>query len=419
MRYFLPFCFVFAVFVSHAQTPHAQTLGFTFPEGRKRIDIPFQVHNNLIVVNVLINDALPLKFIVDTGVRTAILTQKIFTDILNLPYSRKFTIAGPGGNKILEAFVTNNVSINLYGINGAPAIMGRGHTMLVLENDPLQLRNYLGVDVHGILGYELFSRFVIRIDYKRKLMTLYAPDKFHPGKKYQEIPMAIEDTKPFIVTPVQVDVNNTLAAKLLIDTGASHGLLLDPGSDKRILVPSKHVSTELGRALGGIIMGKIGRIETLELGKASLHNVLVNFPDSNSYYDTLIHALTFRNGSLGGEVLSRFTAVFNFPQGKLYLKKNSDFKKAFYFNLSGLDLKAKGSRLNTYEVIRVGDQSPASEAGLQEGDVIISINGMLAEDLRLSQMNGLLNSVPGRKIVLEVNRNNIKQKIVFRLKSML
>lgn len=414
MRYFLPFCFVFAVFVSHAQT-----LGFTFPEGRKRVDVPIQVYNNLIVVNVMINETLPLKFIVDTGVRTAILTQKIFSDILDLPYSRKFTIAGPGGNKLLDAFVTNNVSINLYGINGAPAIIGRGHTLLVLEKDPLQLRNYLGVDVHGILGYELFSRFVIRIDYKKKIMTLYAPEKFHPGKKYEELPMVIEDTKPFIIAPVQTDSEHTLSAKLLVDTGASHGLLLDPGSDKRIIVPKNTVNTELGRALGGIIMGKIGRIETLELGKVTIHNLLVNFPDSNSYYDTLKHALAFRNGSLGGEILSRFTTVFNFPQGKLYFKKNADFKKEFYFNLSGLELKAKGSKLNVYEVVDVSDQSPASKVGVQVGDLLISVNGMLTKDLELSQVNGLLNSLPGKKIILEVNRNNIRQKFEFRLKSQL
>lgn len=412
MRYRLFFCLLFAVSVSHAQT-----LGFSFPEGKKRVDIPIQVHNNLIVVNVMLNETLPLKFIVDTGVRTAILTQKIFSDILDLKYTRKYTIAGPGGNKLLDAFITNNVSLSLYGLNGIPAISGKGHTLLVLETDPLQLRNYLGVDVHGILGYELFSRFIVRVDYKKKIMTLYASDKFHPGKKYQELPMVIEDTKPFIIAPVQVDAENTLAAKLLVDTGASHGLLLDPGSDKRIIVPKDRVSTELGRALGGIIMGKVGRIERIEFGKFALRNVVVNFPDTNSYFDTLKHSLTFRNGSVGGEILCRFTTVFNFPQGKLYIRKNSNFKKAFYYNLSGLEIKAIGSRLNTYQVIDVSDLSPAREAGIQEGDIIISINGIRTENLRLSDVNGLLNSVPGRKLILEVARDNIRQKFEFRLKS--
>ena len=129
--------------------------------------------------------------------------------------------------------------------------------------------------------------------------------------------MVIEDTKPFILTPISIDPNNILTAKLLVDTGASHSLLLEPTSDKRIVVPQSRVRTVLGRAIGGIITGKTGRIETLEFGKFSLHNVLTNFPDSNSYLDTLKHSITFRNGSVGGEILSRFTVVFNFPQGKM------------------------------------------------------------------------------------------------------
>lgn len=412
MRYLVSICLAFIVGVSQAQT-----LGFSFPEGRKRIDLPIQIHNNLVVVNVTLNETLPLRFIVDTGVRTAILTQKIFSDILDLQYTRKYTIAGPGGTKLLDAFVTNNVSINIPGINGMPGINGKGHTLLVLEKDPLELRNYLGVDVHGILGYELFSRFVVRIDYKKKMMTLFAPGKFKPGRKYEELPMVIEDTKPFILSPIRIDAENTLSAKLLVDTGAAHSLLLEPTSDKRIVIPKANVSTVLGRALGGIITGKTGRIESFELGKVAIHNVLVNFPDTNSYLDTLKHSLTFRNGSVGGEILCRFTTVFNFPQGKLYLKKNSDFKKAFYFNLSGLEMKAKGSRLDVYEVMDVRDLSPAREAGIREGDIIISVNGTQTKSMKLGQVNALLNSAPGKKITLEIQRDNTRKKLEFKLES--
>lgn len=406
---------VFLVF--SLATAQAQTLGFTFHEGRKRADIPIQIHNNLVVVSVIINGTLPLKFIVDTGVRTAILTQKMFSDILELKYTRKYTIAGPGGNKLVDAYITNNVSISMPGLNGMPGIEGRGHTLLVLDQDLLELRNYLGVDVHGILGYELFSRFVIRIDYKKKVMTLYTPEKFRPGRKYQELPMVIEDTKPFILTPLNIDPDNILTAKLLVDTGASHSLMLEPTSDKRIVVPQNRVSTVLGRAIGGVITGKTGRIESVEFGKFTLQKVITNFPDSNSYLDTLKHAITFRNGSVGGEILSRFTVVFNFPHGKLYLKKNADFKKSFFLNLSGLEMKAKGSRLDVYEVMDVRDLSPAMQAGILQGDLIISVNGLLTKDLKLHQLNALLNSSPGKKVRVEIERNKVRQRLEFRLES--
>lgn len=403
---------ILCLFLVHGNSV-AQTLGFTLADGRKKVEIPIQIQNNLIVVPVVLNDMLPLKFIIDTGVRTAILTQKTFSDILQLPYSRKYVIAGPGGNKLVDAYVTNNVSLTL------PGVSGKGHALLVLDEDLLELRNNLGVDVHGILGYELFSRFIIKIDYKRKIMTLYTPDKFKPGKKFQELPMAIEDTKPFILTPITIDSKNMLTAKLLVDTGASHGLMLEPTSDKRIVVPPNQVSTILGRGLGGIITGKIGRVETFELAKYKLNHALTNFPDTNSYLDTLKHALTFRNGSLGGEILGRFTVVFNYPQGKLYLKKNSDFKKPFYLNLSGIELKAKGSRLNVFEIVDVRTLSAAEKAGIKPGDIVVAINGYPTQDLLLNQINALLNSSPGKRVRLEVERKKVKQKVEFRLESQL
>lgn len=390
---------------------NSQTLGFTIADGRKRVDIPIQIQNNLVVVPVVLNDVLPLKFIVDTGVRTAILTQKAFSDILQLPYNRKYSISGPGGDKLIDAYVTNNVSIAL------PGVTGRGHALLVLEQDYLELRNFLGTDVHGILGYELFSRFIVKIDYNRKIMTLMVPEKFRPGRKFQEVPMLIEDTKPFILTSLNLSPSNAMTAKLLMDTGASHGLMLEPSSDERIAVPSNTVSTVIGRGLGGVITGKTGRVESLKLAQYTLNNVLANFPDPNSYMDTLKSTLTFRHGTIGGEILSRFTVIFNYPQGKLYLKKNREFKKEFYLNLSGIDLKAKGSKLNIFEVADVRKSSPADKAGVVVGDVIISVSGVSITELYLNQVNAILNSKPGKKITLVVERNKIRYSINLKLES--
>lgn len=401
-------CFSLFVLLKNS---NGQTLGFAIADEKKRVDIPIQIQNNLVVVPVVLNDVLPLKFIVDTGVRTAILTQKAFSDILQLPYSRKYSVSGPGGEKLIDAYVTNNVSIAL------PGVTGKGHALLVLEEDYLELRNYLGTDVHGILGYELFSRFIVKIDYGKKMMSLILPEKFHPRKKFQELPMLVEDTKPFILTSLNLTATNSMTAKLLMDTGASHGLMLEPGSDERIEVPFNTVSTVIGRGLGGIITGKTGRIESLKLGNYILDNVIANFPDPNSYMDTLKSSLTFRHGTIGGEILSRFTVIFNYPQGKVYLKKNAEFKKKFYINLSGVDLRAKGSGLDIFEVSEVRDLSPADKAGILQGDLVISVNGIQSKDLHLNEMNALLNGKPGKKISIVIERNLVRYQLQFRLES--
>lgn len=391
----------------------AQNLGFTLPAGKRKVQIPFEVHNNLIVVPVVLNNTLPLKFIIDTGVRTAILTQKTFTDILNLPYARKYTLAGPGGEKLIDAFVVNNVSLQL------PGIEGKGHALLVLEDDYLELRNYLGTDVHGILGYELFSRFTIEVDYEKRVLTIYRPNQFKKKRKFEKLPMKIEDTKPYIITPIVLEDGTVISAKLLVDSGASHGMMLDPGSDKRITIPEHIVSSIIGRGLGGEITGKVGRIRSFELGSYKLENAIVNFPDPNSYMDTLKNTTSFRNGTLGGEILSRFTVVFNFPKEEIYFKKNGSFKKSFYYNLSGLTIKAKGSQLNAFEVIEVRKKSPAETAGILKDDIIQSVNGISAPMLDFNTVHALLNSKPGKKVRVELLRNDVKIKVEFLLEDVL
>ena len=121
---------------------NTETLGFKISKvNQKRVDIPFELHNNLIVVTVILNDRLPLKFILDTGVRTAILTDKSISDFLNINYSRRRPIYGTGGEKIVDAYIATNVTIEL------PGVRGTGHALFVLDEDLLQLRNYLGVEV--------------------------------------------------------------------------------------------------------------------------------------------------------------------------------------------------------------------------------------------------------------------------------
>lgn len=403
-RYFLPFILIIPL-VGKAQ------LGLNMTEGRHRVKFPIEICNNLVVIPVVLNGQLPLKFILDTGVRTTILTEKTFSDILKLTYGRHYMVAGPGGEKVVEAYVTNNVTLDM------PGVHGEGHAMLVLEKDYLELRNYMGMDVQGVLGYEVFSRFIVEIDYQGKELTLTLPEFFQPKKKFQELTITIQDTKPYLQTNVEMNNGAVINAKLLVDSGASHGLVLDPASDSRITVPEKHVNSLIGRGLGGLITGEIARIKSLSLGKYRIEDIIVNFPDANSYIDTLKASDVFRNGAIGGEILSRFTTIYDFPRERIYIKKNSSFYNTFNFNMSGLTLKAKGSRLRKFEVADVRKGSPAEKADIQNGDELLFINGYPTFQLDLNSLNGYFNEKPGKKIKLDLLRNGVKLTRRFSLES--
>lgn len=395
--------------VGYCSSGFAQTLGFTIAEGRKRVQIPIEVFNNLVVVPVVLNGALPLKFVIDSGVRTSILTEKAFGDILKLHYSRKYVLSGPGTEQTVEAYVAPNVSIQL------PGVIGRGHALLVLENDYLELRNYLGTDVHGVLGYELFSRFVVDVNYQRKLLILTVPDHFHPKKRFQAIDMAVDDTKPYVMGQIIQRDHKPHQVKLLVDSGASHGMILLPNADSSIQIPDKTINSIIGRGLGGEITGKVGRISSFRLGSFKLQNLIVYYPDANNYFDSLRTVSTFRSGSIGGDLLSRFHVIFDYSHQKLYLHKAGSFKKGFYYNLSGITIKAIGARLAVFQIKDVRKGSAAETAGIKEGDELEAINGIGAGTLTLNEISGILDSHPHKKITMDLKRGNTHLKASFRL----
>ena len=67
-------------FAQNSVAPEARRLGFVLPDGYDKVTIPFEIYNNLIIIDVLFNRSLPLKFVLDTGVRTTVLTEKSLTE---------------------------------------------------------------------------------------------------------------------------------------------------------------------------------------------------------------------------------------------------------------------------------------------------------------------------------------------------
>lgn len=396
---------IFVAFYFICLPGYAQVFGFEFAENKKKVVIDVEIYNNLIVIPVMLNNKVPLKFILDTGIRTAILTDKIITDILQVSYDRKITIKGPGDGRVVEAYVANNVSLTL------PGVKGSGQAILVLQEDYLQLSSNLGTEVHGILGYELFSRFVVDINYKGRYITLHKKQFFNPKRNYTGIPISIEDTKPYINANVLFKNGYSINGKFLIDTGASHAMLLEKqDNSNRIPEPQVYVRANLGRGLGGVIRGQIARLYHIKLDDFKFEDVIASFPDTESYLDSL---MLDRDGTIGGELLKRFRFVIDYSSEMAYFKPNNLFKEDFEYNLSGMDVIAAEGDYHKFVVDAVLDNSPASRAGIHKGDIIEVINGHSAKNIKLNYVNVVLNSKAGKKVRLLIRRDNklIRKKI--------
>ena len=339
--------------------------GFIVPEGKKRIEVEFEQYNNLIIIPIVINKHITLKFILDTGVKTAILTNRIYADIIGLTYVREIRLQGPGVKDTIEAYVTNNVTLEIPG-----GVTGKNMTMLVLKEDFLELSKHMGDEIHGIIGFDVFDRFVVHINYDRNLLVLFDPNHFKPRKRATKLPLKIKHKKPFVNALVSDgDKKDTL--EFMIDTGASHAALLDFSQLDAISMPENKIFTQIGHGIAGVIPGFIIRLSSIEIAQYLFEKPLISAPLDDAYYKMIKRGA--RYGTIGGAILNRFNVTLDYHRNALYVTKSRKYRDKFEYNMSGMTLKAVGDELNILQVSIVEEDSPASSCELMEGDIILSI----------------------------------------------
>ncbi|MCX2741868.1 aspartyl protease family protein [Pontibacter anaerobius] len=368
-----------------------------FTSNRKKITMPFKLVHNLIVLPVKINNSQELNFILDTGVRNTLITQLYFSDSLELKDSNRIKIRGLGEGYTIEALHSTGNTMFM------PGIQGDNHTVYVLLEEVFDLSKRMGMPVHGIIGYDIFKNFIVKINYSSETITLYRPDqKIKKKRRAEEYPLYIEDAKPYLYATVRQHNGDSLNVKLIVDTGASHCLSLYLPTDDRLALPPKVMQAYLGRGLGGDINGKIGRLQGFKLGKYELENLTASYPDEEAV--KLALNIAGRNGNLGSAILKRFTVIFDYPHQRISLIPNRKFKEPFNYNMAGFEITTPLPGANFYVVSNVIDDSPAKMVGMQPGDQLLHINGRNTNDLKLQELLNMLDSKPGSKLRLRLKR---------------
>ena len=406
---------------------------FELPAGQKFQKVKFELVNNLIIIPIEVNGA-ELSFILDSGVNKPILFNISDKDSIQINNVSEIVIKGLGEGEPIDALSSDT---NIFKIGKA---FNKDQLLYVVMDKELNLSPRLGLPVHGIIGYDLFRDFVVEINYSSKYLKLYDPDLYISKKssKIRTIPLRIVQNKAYVKGHVFIEDKRGIPVELLIDSGSSDAVWLFEDREKGLGVPKKNYLDFLGQGLSGSIYGKRTKIDGINLGGFQLRDAKTAFPDLQ--YFNSITSFGNRNGSLGGEILKRFTLVFNYGNRTLSLRKNALFNRPFDFNLSGIDIQHNGMRYISESIadaggvvladsgksfgdvqilfenmtrlsmvpeiivsgIRTG--SPGHKAGLQEGDVILAVNGKKVHHYRLQQILHMLNEKDGKRVKVLVER---------------
>jgi len=431
------FIFLCAPFFCAAQT-------YGLPTGQKYEKLKFQLVNNLIIIPLEVNGT-ELSFILDSGVSKPILFNLTDQEAVPLNNVSEIAIRGLGGGEPIKALSSSGNSFKLKNIKNEDQLL-----YVVLDKD-LNFSPALGVTVHGIIGYDLFRAFIVDVNYASKTIKFHDPEtyKYKKNRKSETLPLSIIKRKAYVDGQLFLEEENEVPVKLLVDTGSSDAMWLF--KDEAIDIPDKNYADFLGEGLNGSIFGKRTKVKSINLGPFELKDAKAAFPDMASYNG--IKNLGDRNGSLGGEILKRFNIVFDYRNNKITFKKNLNYKEPFHYNLSGITLQHNGVRYVAESIangmgivknegnnfgnvkillenrtkisvvpeiivsaIRAG--SPAHEAGLREGDVVLSVNGKNIHRYKLQEVMHMLDEHEGKKVRVMIERSNSDLRFSFTLKKM-
>lgn len=380
---------------------------FKLDGGRKKASVNFISVKNLIVIPVSINGKGPYNFLLDTGVAQMIITDTTFLKDLDPTYFKNVQIQGYGFGKEIEAVLTRDISARI-----GRASIDRIFTAIFKE-DVFDLSSYLGIRISGIIGYQFFNSFVVKVNYFTKKITFYDPLTL-VKKKGTKIPLRIINAKPYMDAEITMDSAQKVSVELLIDNGSSHPLMLESMNNQPFPLPPVTIPANLGVGINGQISGHMGRISALNIGDFTFNNVLSGFPEYKQERTNLEGSL--RNGSLGAEVLRHFLVTFDYPGEAMYLKQTNNFKKRFEHDMSGMEIYVHSNPTERYYISRVETGSPAEEVGLQENDEIIAINFRAAQSYSLNDLNELLMEQDGKQILIEIMRKEQRRIVLLKLK---
>jgi hypothetical protein len=392
-----------------SQVEQSKELYFSNPRQRS-LRLPFKSINNLIIIPIQINGSDTLNFILDTGINTSIICELSTGTNLKLNYAREIQLQGLGTGTPLDAIHAFGNEINVSGIKGI------NQDYFILLENIFQLSGKLGYKIHGILSYSVFNSFITQINYKDEEIIFHNPEYFRyrrNTKNYVSLPLIIHDKKPYLQINLKFSDGKIIPLKVMLDTGASNSLWLYRSTLPDFNIPSGVNKSFLGSGLSGDVYGYLSRFDLISIDRFDLKNVLVSIPDSTSIEYAI--GSDKRNGSLGAEVLRRFNVIIDYPNELITLSKNNKYSEPFSYNRCGIEILCPYPGINVFQVAQVYTNSPAERAGIRKHDLIISIDGIDANDLSLNEIYKLFQAKAGKKIKILIDRSGQRIKFSFEL----
>jgi hypothetical protein len=364
---------------SYFDIPEQVIADFQLADGVTSFSMPFELVNNIIFLKASVNGSEPKPFLADTG-GVNLISRTVAAE---LGIRSEGKIQGLGaGEETVDVGMTRLRTFQL----GQVSFRSPLFYVLSLEN----LTKPQDLDFAGIVGFELFKRFVVEIDYAESKLTLTLPEHFEYDGKGVIVPFTFDEK-----TPVVHGALDGVPGTFSIDTGSAVTVdVFRPFVDEHRLEDKyqPRFETIAGHGVGGVVRAKIARAQVLRIGDVEIPDVVIQLStqEKGAYSDRYVA------GNIGAGVFKRFTVVFDYANQRLIFEKNASFDSPEGHSRVGMSILRDADAFSVLDVI---DGGPADSAGVEVGDRIIEIDGVSADTLRLPDLRRRFRTEPPGTVI--------------------
>ena len=279
-----------------------------FASGNSALNIPLEIDNNIILMQVGVNNSKPLRFIFDTGASHTVLQSRRAAELGLKPEGEELTGSATGG--AIRGRMTSGVSLKVAGAEVSNQQIG-------LIDFPVPP----GFEFDGVIGYDFINAFVIEIDYLKKIMNLYEPRTYSYRGRGEVIPLVMDDRRtPLAHVTITPPRGAPVNAVLEVDTGADRAFIFNNSfvTKHGLVSAMTNIKESAGRGAGGEQQIVVGRAQSARLGRFVFTNPIVGLvrdPEPDG-------AAKEGDGVIGGEIFRRFKVIIDYSRRRMILEPN-------------------------------------------------------------------------------------------------
>ncbi|PTS99582.1 clan AA aspartic protease [Pedobacter sp. HMWF019] len=354
------------------------------------VKVPFETEHGSVILKVRINNQPKvLRLLFDTGADGMAISQSL-ADSIGLKITRKQNASVVGGNMEIQVSDGNTVYLDDFEI----------------KNQGIAVFKEMHKDLDGIIGNSIARRYITRVDYDRKELSLYNFGDYQYEKEGASIPFTMPSG--LFIIPGSLSITNEPAhpGEFVFDTGASYSLIcFRPFVKKNKLLVSGFKAEYNGStaSMGMTTPTFGGRAATFSFSNMPvIKNMPVTLMAGGGQSESWNPGF---DGSIGVRLISRYNFTINMQKNEIHFSPNETYRYPYDFSIGGFLF---GFDLDGRLLVQGLTAAENPKVSLKAGAKVLSINGLSAEVLLKDyrQFNKLMALPAGASYVVESIQND-------------